>query len=145
MTKLRLLTVVAVGLSAATMLYLPKSAAAAQPGPNDCQEGSTAQTCVVLIKPNSNANQPPTITPKVAQISKDDNQEVLWKCDPNFPDCQFTVVFTNETEKPFDDRVFDNAHPKSGPPIGAKNPNKPYKYAVIVNDRGSADPQIIIK
>jgi hypothetical protein len=146
MTKLKLPAVVAIAFSAATMLFLSKTAAAAQPGPNDCQAGSTAQTCVVLITPNEkNPNAPPKITPNTASISKDDNEEVEWQCDPNFPDCQFTVVFTDETEKPFENRVFNNSTPKSGPPTGPKDKTKQYKYAVIVNGKGSADPMIIIK
>lgn len=143
MKRLKFISAVAIVLATATMLYLAKARAAAPPDPDPCAQGTTtSQPCVVTITPNpSSANGSPTVKPPVAYISKDENQEVEWQCAGG---CQFTVVFTNEKRKPFDNRVFDNAHAKSGPPIGTKNPSAPYKYSVIVNEKGVKDPQIVI-
>jgi hypothetical protein len=98
-------------------------------------QGTSPQTITVTITPNSDPTGPPSVSPDPVSVSQ--NQEVEWVCSNG---CDFTVVFTQQTRKPFNGRIFDKANPKSGVPTG---PPGKYKYSVIVGE-GSLDPQIIV-
>jgi hypothetical protein len=123
MKKLKILSAVVIILSAATVLYLDKPM------------GAQGTTVTVTITPNSDPTGPPTVMPDQASITK--TQQVEWTCSTG---CDFTVVFTQESRKPFKGRIFGKANPKSGVPTG---PPGKYKYSVIVG-QGSVDPQIIV-
>ena len=126
MTKLKLITAVAIVLSAATALYLVKPLGA---------RGANPETITVTITPNEDPTGPPSVSPDPVHVSH--NQEVEWTCSNG---CDFTVAFTESDRKPFSNRIFGKANPKSGLPSG---PPGTYKYSVIVG-QGSVDPQIII-
>ncbi|MEJ2010029.1 MAG: hypothetical protein P8Z30_18050 [Acidobacteriota bacterium] len=98
-------------------------------------QGSQPQPVEVKITPNADPTQPPTVVPDAASVGA--QEQVEWSCTTN---CDFTVVFTQSTRKPFKDRVFSNSHARSGRPTG---PPGTYEYSVIVGE-GSADPTIIV-
>lgn len=98
-------------------------------------QGSQPQTVQVKITPNATYGQAPTVQPESVPVGPQD--QVEWSCTNN---CDFTVVFTQSTRKPFKDRVFSNSHARSGRPTG---PPGTYEYSVIVGP-GSADPTIIV-
>lgn len=98
-------------------------------------QGTQSQTIHVTITPNSTPTGPPTVKPESVSVGRHD--QVEWTCSSG---CDFTVAFTESNRKPFNQRAFDKAHPKSGTPTG---PPGTYKYSVIVG-QGVADPQIIV-
>lgn len=98
-------------------------------------QGNQPNTIQVTITPNATPTGPPTVQPENVTVGAQD--QVEWSCPSG---CDFTVAFTEATRKPFNQRAFDNAHPKSGTPTG---PPGTYKYSVIVG-QGVADPQIIV-
>lgn len=126
MKKLKLLGAAAIILSVAAVVCTVVMVRA---------QGTSPQTITVTITPNSDPTGPPSVSPDPVSVSH--NQEVEWVCSNG---CDFTVVFTEQTRKPFNGRIFDKANPKSGVPTG---PPGKYKYSVIVGE-GSVDPQIIV-
>ena len=126
MKKLKFLCAVVIFLSAATVLYMVKPMGA---------QGANPETITVTITPNEDPTGPPSVSPDPVTVSH--SQEVEWTCSN---DCDFTVVFTEQSRKPFNGRIFGKAKPKSGVPTG---PPGKYKYSVIVGE-GSVDPQIIV-
>ena len=140
MKKLNLLVVVAIALSAATMLYLAKTVAAQ--GPDVCTAGSTPNSCVVKISLDTNGNV--VVDPPSLSISKSENQTVQWKCVDTHP-CVWTVIFKGKG--PFDQNFFYNKHSNSGKARTdvPADKNHPYPYSVVINGDQKVDPQIIIK
>lgn len=98
-------------------------------------QGANPQAITVTITPNSDPTGPPSVSPDPVTVGN--NQEVEWTCSTG---CDFTVTFTETTRKPFRNRSFDKANPRSGVPTG---PPGTYKYSVIVGE-GVADPQVIV-
>ncbi|TAM84254.1 MAG: hypothetical protein EPN47_02765 [Acidobacteria bacterium] len=127
MKKLKMIGGVVVVLSAVAVLYMVRPMGAQQAEP---------ETITITITPNADPAGPPSISPDPVSISR--NQEVEWTCSNG---CDFTVVFTQKTRKPFKGRIFNKANSKSGVPTG---PHGKYKYSVIVGE-GSVDPQIIVR
>jgi hypothetical protein len=130
MKKLKLVTAVAIVLSAATMLYLVRTMNA---------KGANS-TVVVTITPSATEGEAPTVEPSQVTISKSDKQEVEWTCEG---DCDFTVDFSHPEGSPFSQNSFKgskaNPHAMSGPP----NKVGTFKYSVTANG-GTLDPQIIV-
>lgn len=129
MRRLKWITAVTIILSAATMLYVVKVVRAQ----------TATQTITVKITPNSNPNKPPSVDKNKVDLYKSKNQQVEWVC-PS-PNCKFEVNFKYPEGSPFNDKIFKNANPKSGVPIGKPNT---YRYEVTVNGTGILDPMIIV-
>lgn len=126
MKRLKLISAVAVILSAATMLCMVKMVNA---------QGNASETITITITPNPTG--PPTVNPDSVDVYKSKDQQVEWTCSNG---CDFTVNFPTSGAKPFSDSTFSKAHPKSGVPTG---PAGKYPYTVKVGN-GSTDPMIII-
>lgn len=112
-------------LTAAHVAWLTSALPAAQAG----------KVYEIKITPNADPTQPPTVSPADQHVGR--NDEVTWTCTTG---CDFDVVFTESTRKPFKDRAFNKTKKGSGRPTGADGT---YKYSVIVGE-ASNDPKIII-
>jgi hypothetical protein len=128
MKKFKLITAIAIVISAATMLCLAKTMGAQE---------AESQIITVTITPNANPHMPPSVDPESADVYKDKDQQVEWTCSTG---CDFTVSFPKSHGKPFSGGTFNKANPKSGVPTG---PPGAYPYMVKVGS-GSTDPMIIV-
>jgi hypothetical protein len=124
LTKLKLITGVAIVLSAATMQYLAKTMVAQ----------GMVQTIRVTITPSPTG--PPSVNPESVDLYREKDQQVEWTCSTG---CDFEVIFL-PTGTPFKGNSFNRANPKSGVPSGRAGK---YPYTVKVNKK-SADPMIIV-
>jgi hypothetical protein len=138
MKKLKFWGAVVIILTAATMVHLPKTLAAQGSTSDVCTPGSTPNSCLVTITPESNGTI--TVTPDKLTIKKKSNQTVEWTCTT---DCTFEVDFSYPEGSPFNEKTFkasaQNPHAKSG----RANKKGPFRYKVSA-DGHTQDPQIIV-
>ncbi len=131
MKKFKLITAIAIVVSAATMLYLVRTMDA---------KGADATTIVVTITPSATAGGTPSVDKSSVTLDKSQNQQVEWTCKGG---CDFTVDFSHPEGSPFSEKAFSgsnaNPHAMSGVPqkVGT------FKYSVTANG-GTLDPQIIV-
>lgn len=93
-------------------------------------------TIPVTIQVTSGPGGPAiSVHPDPVRISV--NDEIDWNPAPN----DFVVFF--DKKKPFKHRAFFHGKSKSGRPTVNANPNKPYKYTVVVGEL-EVDPGVIV-
>lgn len=97
---------------------------------------------MVIITPGVNPDDPPSVDKPSVTLYKNNGDDVEWDClNPDKTHCDFIVVFTDSSKKPFKNRGFFKGKGKSGNITG---PVGSYKYWVIVGG-GFIDPDVIIR